>query len=320
MREDMFKVIVERPRLVNSNGYSRDGRTYRNQEDTPLHLGMKKGYNRTKDLNENLRPLQRFLEQQVNRPWDKVYSEICATIDTRNTVKQHILQHIENFVAVQTRWEEYAAGGRILAIGRWAPCHGLHEDERALYVHPLTGILLRNRWYRSRSAKSRERRKADDAEWSTTRRVITSRVQLHCLDGIWYQVELLEIPSRQEVPYHCDGETGIRIVYPPVWDVVRQCRVDGKSLNIDRSDPRRYRAYYGDPNLYAVSKRQLAARELKQHRIANKAHPGLFSFRGHVFPMPFDGRQIADRSRMVYRALKETIVPVLYTATSRRYA
>lgn len=32
MREDMFKVIVERPRLVNSNGYSRDGRKFRNHE------------------------------------------------------------------------------------------------------------------------------------------------------------------------------------------------------------------------------------------------------------------------------------------------
>lgn len=44
MREDMFKVIVERPRLVNSNGYSRDGRKFRNHEDAPGQLGMKRGY------------------------------------------------------------------------------------------------------------------------------------------------------------------------------------------------------------------------------------------------------------------------------------
>ena len=40
MREDMFKVIVERPRLVNSNGYSRDGRKFRNDANAPGRLGM----------------------------------------------------------------------------------------------------------------------------------------------------------------------------------------------------------------------------------------------------------------------------------------
>ena len=53
-----FKVIVERPRLVNSNGYSRDGRKFRNDENTPGRLGMKRGYTRRpKWLNENLAPL-----------------------------------------------------------------------------------------------------------------------------------------------------------------------------------------------------------------------------------------------------------------------
>lgn len=88
MRNDMFKVIVERPRLVNSNGYSSDGRRYRNNEDAPAFLGMKRGYGRRKWLNENLAPLQRYLAKQVNRPWGKVYSEIRATIDGRSTVQQ----------------------------------------------------------------------------------------------------------------------------------------------------------------------------------------------------------------------------------------
>ncbi len=61
MREDMFKVIVERPRLLKSTVYCADGRNYRNQEDAPTRFGMKKGYGNTKWLNENLAPLQRFL-------------------------------------------------------------------------------------------------------------------------------------------------------------------------------------------------------------------------------------------------------------------
>ena len=43
MREDMFKVIVERPRLVNSTGYSRDGRKFRNDESAPARLDWVEG-------------------------------------------------------------------------------------------------------------------------------------------------------------------------------------------------------------------------------------------------------------------------------------
>jgi hypothetical protein len=41
-------------------------------------------------------------KSQVNRPWNKVYSELCANIDRRNTVQEHIFAHIEQFVAVKT--------------------------------------------------------------------------------------------------------------------------------------------------------------------------------------------------------------------------
>ncbi|HEY8027597.1 MAG TPA: hypothetical protein VIF60_23860 [Burkholderiaceae bacterium] len=278
MRDDMFKVIVERPRLVNSNGYSGDGRPYRDREDGPLRLGMKKGYNSKKYLNENLRPLQRFLESRVNRPWNKVYSEICENIDTRNTVKQHILQHIEDFVIVKTGWEDDGDGGHVTAYLDYGGHSRLEEVNRALYVHPLTGILLRNRKYLSRSAKNRKIREADDAARSTTHRVISRRVQLHCIEGIWYELDLREIPPAQRIPYHHSGEARIRTVYSPVWDVMRQCRVDGGSLSVDWSVPRRYRAFYGDPNLYAASKRQLGAKELRKHGLTNKARAGLVSF------------------------------------------
>jgi hypothetical protein len=82
MREDMFKVIVERPRLVNSNGYSRDGRRFRNREEVGSFLGMKRGYDSTKWLNENLAPLRRYLASQVNRPWrPTVERSWCAARD-----------------------------------------------------------------------------------------------------------------------------------------------------------------------------------------------------------------------------------------------
>jgi hypothetical protein len=75
MREDMFKVIVERPRR-GGRMRTRTGRIFRASEEVSSKLGMKQGYFDRKWLNENLSPLKRWLESQANRPWDKVYSEL----------------------------------------------------------------------------------------------------------------------------------------------------------------------------------------------------------------------------------------------------
>ena len=96
MREDMDKVIVERPRR--GGGVQGDGRVFRNSRERGSHLGMKRGYDHPKWLNENLAPLKRWLHKQVHRPWDKVYAELCSGIDRRSTVQAHIFEHIDDFV------------------------------------------------------------------------------------------------------------------------------------------------------------------------------------------------------------------------------
>ena len=61
MRDDMSKVIVERPRWGSRMG-TREGRRYRASEDVPGKIGMTQGYTTRKWLNENLAPLRRWLE------------------------------------------------------------------------------------------------------------------------------------------------------------------------------------------------------------------------------------------------------------------
>ena len=266
MREDMFKVIVERPRLVNSNAYSRDGRRYRNQEDTPLMLGMKRGYGRTKWLNENLAPLERFLAGQVNRPWNKVYGEICATIDGRSTVKQHILQHIEDFVALDAQ----VVDGEIFLLERWGKTYvPLHESRRKLFVDPRTGILRSNRHQQSWSVRKRAERAKAQQEKLAMRRIISDRVQLHRIDAIWYQVEIALLPEAREIACRKEGQWVTKRVYDKCFDVVRKEWVSrelgqfagpgGKPSNCD---------LYGNPYAYAKNKRQLNSRELRKFGLA----------------------------------------------------
>ena len=103
MREDMFKVIVERPR-VGGKG-SRKGRVQA-VDLLPSRIGMRRAAKESGDhkmLNENLAPLRRYLGKQVGRPWNKVYSEICAHLKSTSTVQQHVRDHIRDYVQLNPR-------------------------------------------------------------------------------------------------------------------------------------------------------------------------------------------------------------------------
>lgn len=271
MRKDMFKIIVERPRLVNSNGYSRDGRKFRNSEDAPLMLGMKRGYRLSKWLNENLAPLQRFLERQINRPWNKVYSEIRAGIDGRSTVQQHILQHLDDFVAVKTRWINTPEGGHVVCDDGYGGPVALKDSRCGLYVHPRTGILLRNRRYRSWAERHRDEQIKRLEAAPPAPRDISDVVQLHCLDGIWYRVELAELPPPREVVVMNGSEMKKILTYETCWDVVRKLAVSRKNAmtGVRKGHPCGC-CMYGAHGLYAKTKRQLSSRELKTYGIAEE--------------------------------------------------
>jgi hypothetical protein len=76
MRSDMAKIIVERPRAPVWAPNGGDGRRFRNSNDAAF-LPIKAGYRNRKSLNENLRPLARYLMRQAGRPWDAVYRDVA---------------------------------------------------------------------------------------------------------------------------------------------------------------------------------------------------------------------------------------------------
>lgn len=140
MRKDMFKVIVERPR------WSVCGKPRVKLRHDPLTDRAKVGVRRfadhqkrrTKELNENLAPLRRYLKRQRGRPWSKVYSEIRATIDARSTVMQHVLEHIEDVIVVRV---SYAKDGTCLGHNSYGWPRPLHESHQELYVDPKDGVI-----------------------------------------------------------------------------------------------------------------------------------------------------------------------------------
>ena len=249
MRTDMFKVIVERPR-----GYKgSDSRAERRRDDLegPQFLGMRAGYG-YRGLNENLRPLQRYLRSQVGRPWSKVYSEIARTIDRRNTVQQHVFQHIEDFVAVKVAWQD----GHLVDLDTYG---GIAELSQELYVDPRTGLLRLNKHYRSWRQKSREHAAEYEAEVQARRRVVDDLTQLHLIDGEWYEIRFAPLPPGGWKHVVVRGRTVYKYVAEARYYVVRKCMTSDSEGRDERA------RLYGVRLVYATAKRQLSHREKKSY-------------------------------------------------------
>ncbi len=252
MREDMYKVIVERPR---KGGHVQgDGRAYRNgaarcwkeADNAPSHLGMKKGYGRTKWLNENLAPLKRWLGQQVNRPWDKVFSELSAHIDSRNTVQAHIYSHLDQMVERHCVWQDEQV---------WVPNDHwgkkglvpIRQSWHELYVHPRTGILLFNKHHAAARA-ARYARPTPPVDTVLRK----DGYVLKQLDGIWYALTLGTLPPL--------GDGHIR-------DFSRYDRVRDRMVSLH--DRVANWQLYGHASYYAAEKRQLNGAQLRQLELEN---------------------------------------------------
>jgi hypothetical protein len=138
MRADMFKVIVERPRWGHRRAESVKLKKGRHQDIK--HIGLKRHAAQearfTKSLNENLAPLIRFLRSKRGQKWNDVFSEICVQLDTGSTVKMHVREHLNHFVAHPIsigRHGEWMVEGKVLGADPWF--------RRQFFVDPYDGIL-----------------------------------------------------------------------------------------------------------------------------------------------------------------------------------
>ncbi len=217
MRDDMHKVICERER-PGSRAYNPKGdydSRFRNRDaedkfdqldSLPRFESMTKrlGYEK-RPFNENLEPLRRFLEKQCGRPWNKVKAEMLKIVGKESVIHRHVWQHVEGFVSeniveVDGKLYERHDGG--FSFRRRDSIQGTNltllkkgEGYVYLYVHPRTGILKKNKEYRSGGyfggyAAHHAKKLAD-----RMRKTDDPMVQLHKLAGIWYRVELMKATS-----------------------------------------------------------------------------------------------------------------------------
>jgi hypothetical protein len=217
----------------------------------PLRIGLKRAAlvaGTPKNLNENLRPLQRYLESQINRPWDKVWSEISRSLRVTSAVQQHVRDHVTDFVAIRVVVKD----GAIWVPERSGRLTRLEDSYLRMYVDPRTGLLRRNKHFKSWSHKRRDEEAAVARQLAERMRELEPGLQLHRFDdGTWWEIRLAPVPTEVvKVESGNTVKTVNRIL--PHTDVV--C---GTSLS--KLPPAEL---YGRWGVYAVAKRQLSRKEM----------------------------------------------------------
>jgi hypothetical protein len=246
LREDMYKVIVERPR----RGKEGDATAARLRKDFdgPTRLGMRAGYG-YRSLNENLAPLRRYLHAQIGRPWNKVFGEICTGIDRRNTVQQHIHQHIRDFIAIDV---DVRGGQLIDLVARWGFRGSGSGISQGLYVDPRTVLIRPNKNYRPWRLGIAEHRRREQAEIAVRRRKVDERTYLLLLNEIWFSVEVDVLPDKRRVDRVIDGKLHRQMTAESRYDMVLRKNVS----RTGRAGSRQREYLYGSSDLYAVNKRR----------------------------------------------------------------
>lgn len=231
MRWDMFKVIVERPRMKGrEHPRGRDAERVRlDPEHAPLRESTARGRQANgKHLNENLAPLRRFVLGQVGRPWDKVHAEICEHLRLGSAIQRHVLEHLDDFVVREVEVVDgrpvHRRHGWPVVASRW---------RHMTWVCPRSGILRRSPpRERSMAPAVRDRVELADGD------------QLQRLDGVWYHLSLMPLSTLQ-------GERK--------FDAVLHLRLDGSDYWALRQ---KLKAQYGRDGVYAEKKIQLGKRAL----------------------------------------------------------
>jgi hypothetical protein len=239
MRDDMFEIIIERPRHASRARFPRKLRrqdAFATRHD-PERLGFSAGIGMTdKSLSENLSPLRRYLERQVDRPWNKVWSEISAKLKPDSTVQQHVRDHVGDFVAIKT----FVKDGVVWAAGDhrfYSQPHPLKESRAKLFVDPRSGLLRRNKYFLTRKRYLA----AQAQELAKRMRETAPNVQAHNFGKRgWWEVVLAPIKTSA---YQIKRE-GL--------DVVRVSGFSDLPLHL----------LYGREGVYGIAKRQLSKQEI----------------------------------------------------------
>lgn len=185
----MHKVVVERPRW--NPGPGKDGRRANLPDELlPKFEGIKRPHRHRKGLTDLLGPLKRWLQGNVGRPWNDVYSEACAVIKPDSIIRAHIKTHLLQFVERHT----FIHDGKVCVLDTCFRGRGIVPVEERRYghnlffVHPQTGLLHATAQISSRARRALEQKPPPAVHW------LGQNVALQQIRGIWFECHFEVVP------------------------------------------------------------------------------------------------------------------------------
>lgn len=275
MRKDFNRVLTTDPRNGHDLKFSEVRRAKENATFDGEFSGGKESmktqrrntFQRRKSFGDHIEPLRRFMRKQVGKKWADVYSEICELFDKRSQVLYHVHQHVlDDFIELNTKMVD----GKVHEYTRWDGYREIettaNNDHPTIYVHPETGIICSN-YVENEAGFKAKKNEADKAARRRVFREHSKDVQLHYIDGVWWEFTMKDIPPlvlRIVCPFTTWAEerawsklssaekelTGKRVWERPAYSAVQ--------------DPYRWSSRLTRGRYY-VSKKVASRRVLKQH-------------------------------------------------------
>jgi len=185
----MHKVVTERRRR--NPGPDKGGRRANLPDELlPKVEGIARPHQNRKWSRKLFGPLHRWLQSQVGRPWNDVYSEACAVLKAdcavRADVKARLLEYVERSAfmhkgvvcVLRGRFQEPVP----LTEGRW------RRD--SFYVHPETGLLQPLAQVSRRTRLMRSMQKPETFRW------LNSGMAFRQIRGLWFECTFARVPPR----------------------------------------------------------------------------------------------------------------------------
>jgi hypothetical protein len=155
MRPDLNKVLTEQPRRGSDSPNLKTRARFKAYDEAredryslPKTGKMLMGnralgpHDESKGFTDRLGPVKRWLNSQVGRNWDKVYSEIRRSFPNTNKQNHHLLEsHLLSYVNRNVTVEKSRKGRRVFSVdGYVGRCELMRGD---IYVDPETHVLMR---------------------------------------------------------------------------------------------------------------------------------------------------------------------------------
>jgi hypothetical protein len=166
MRDDLDKILTEQPRRGSDARNLKTRARFKDYDDAKedTYSLPKRGkalmgnrelgpHDESKDFTDKLGPLKRWLEAQVGRNWDRVYSEIKQTFPNTNKQNHHLIEtHLLGYVERNVIVEKLRKGRRVFCVDGYNGKRELWPGD--IYVDPESHVLMR---YKKRPAAYSQR-------------------------------------------------------------------------------------------------------------------------------------------------------------------